>query len=637
MENNIPTNLHQRPNPPETGVPEVSKPGLGRSEKGADTQQINRVRKIYEEAFPTLKEGEIVKGKIIRCTEDSVFIDLGLKSEAVVPINEFSPTDVLSEGNDVLVYLEALEGIDGLPIISKKKADALIAWTEIENKAQSQDIITAKVIKKVTGGLLVEVFGQEAFLPGSQIELKPVYNPDEYIGKLLEVKIISVNPKKRNIVVSRRKILEEKLDEARRRVFSTIKVGDIVEGTVTNLTDFGAFVDIDGVPALLHISDMSWDRITNPAEVLKKGDHIKIKVLTVNPENYRITVGLKQLTKHPWEEIEQRYPIGSKVKGKVTTIAEYGVLVELEKNLEGFIHTSELSWNKSIQHPSQLLKVGDEVEAMVLAVDRELRRISLGLKQTTPDPWSTIEERFQIGEKITGRITALKPFGAFVEIEPGIEGLIRNNDLSWTKRVRHPGEIVKKNQKIEAIILDIDKENRQIALGLKQTKEDPFYRLSKEYKPGDQISARIVDISKTGIIVNLPYGIEGYVPKTQLIEKLGKKDSKYQIGNSLDLKITRIDFENRRIGLSEKALAILEEVATDREVPSEEAVQSLVTEKTSRRRPKEEDFPKRDEVKFTFEDHLPPDDLELKLRKKRKSKHKKEENSTKTSEFEEMN
>ncbi len=547
-------------------------------------------------------------------------------------LSEFSPTDVINEGDDVLVYLEALEGIDGLPIISKKKADALIAWKEIESKAQSQDIITAKVIKKVTGGLLVEVFGQEAFLPGSQIELKPVYNPDEYIGKSLEVKIISVNPKKRNIIVSRRKILEEKLEEARKRVFSTIKVGDIVECTVTNLTDFGAFVDIDGVSALLHISDMSWDRVTKPSEILKKDDRIKVKVLTVNPENYRITVGLKQLTKHPWEEIEQRYPIGSRVKGKVTTIAEYGVLVELEKNLEGFIHTSELSWNKSIQHPAQLLKVGDEVEAMVLAVDRDLRRISLGLKQTTPDPWSTIEERFQIGEKVTGRVTGLKPFGAFVEIEPGIEGLIRNNDLSWTKRVRHPGEIVKKNQKIEAIILDIDKENRQIALGLKQTKEDPFYRLSKEYKPGDQISARIVDVSKTGIIVNLPYGIEGFVPKAQLTEKLGKKDSKYQIGNQIDLKIMRIDFENRRIGLSEKALAISEE-ESKREMPIEEIARA---EKPSRRK-KEEDFPKREEIKFTFEDHLPPEEIELKPRKKRKPKHKKDEDQIEPTEFEKTN
>lgn len=620
MENNIPTNSNFEPNLPETG----------KSGKGVQTTQKNRIKKIYEDAFPTLKEGDIVKGKVIRCTQDLVFIDLGLKSEAVLALSEFSSNDVLNEGEDILVYLEALEGIDGLPVISKKKADALIAWIEIENKVQSQEIIDAKVIKKIPGGFLVEVLGQEAFLPGSQIDLKPIYNPDEYVGKSLEVKILSINPKKRSIVVSRRKILEERLEEARKRVFSTIKVGDIVEGTVTNLTDFGAFIDIDGVSALLHISDMSWDRITKPAEILKKSDRIKVKVLTVIPENYRITVGLKQLTRHPWEEIEERYPIGSRVKGKVTTIAEYGVLVELEKNLEGFIHTSELSWNKSIQHPSQLLKVGDEVEAMVLAVDRDLRRISLGLKQTTPDPWSTIEEHFQIGDKVIGRITALKPFGAFVEIEPGIEGLIRNIDLSWTKRVRHPGEIVKKNQKIEAIILDIDKENRQIALGLKQTKEDPFYRLSKEYKPNDQITARIVDITKTGIVVNLPYGIEGFVPKPQLLEKLGKKDSKYQIGNELDLKIIRIDFENRRIGLSEKALAVSQEVQAESEISSEKAP---VTEKVGRRRIKEEDFVKREDVKFTFEDHLPPEDLDLKLSPKRKRKRKKEQDFSKDSEY----
>lgn len=587
-----------------------------KSEKGASLQ------KIYEQAFPDLNPGDVIKGKIVRSLANGVIIDLGLKSEAFLPLDEFAADEQIFEGREIDVLLESLENKEGVPIISKKKAEFQIAWDVFEEKSKSNEPLPAKVIKKVKGGLIVQILTQEAFLPGSQIDVKPIFNFDAMLGQSFEVRIISINPSKHNIIVSRRVLLEEKINEARNRVFSNIKVGDIIEGTVSSLADFGAFIDIDGVDALLHISDLSWDRVVHPNEVVNIGDKIQVKILSLDPETFRITVGRKQLEKHPWEEIENKYSIGSRIQGTVTALAEYGAFVELEKNIEGLIHISEMSWNRSIHHPSQILKVGDTVETVVLNIDRDNRRISLGLKQTLPDPWSVIEETHQIGQKVEGRVTTLKNFGAFVELEPGIEGLIRNQDLSWTKRIHHPREVVKKNQRVEAMILDIDKENRQLALGLKQTQEDPFYTLSTEFKVGDTIQGRIVEVVRVGIVVSLPHDIEGFVPKSQLFYKLEKSDeppaegqeqipSKYQIGEQVELKITFIDYDQRKVGLSEKALYA--------PVPSLEPVESNVepaarVEKPAPRRKTRRKFVEQEMqeeemrqniAKFTFEDHLP--------------------------------
>jgi len=588
------------------------------------------LKKIYDDAFPELNAGDIVKGRIVRIVANGVIVDLGLKSEAFLPLDEFSSSDELQEGKEINVLLESIENKEGVPTISKKKADFQIAWNAFEEKLKTAESIPVKVLKKVKGGLMVEIMSQEAFLPGSQIDTKPVFNFDNLIGQTFDVRILSLNPSKKNIVVSRRIILEEKINEARERVFSTIKTGDVVEGKVSSIADFGVFVDIDGVDALLHISDLSWDRVVHPKEVINVGDKISVKILKADPASFRMTVGRKQLEKHPWEEVEKKYSIGTRVTGKVISLAEYGAFIELEPNIEGLIHVSEMSWTKMVHHPSQILRVGDSVDVVILNVDRDSRKISLGLKQATPDPWSVIEERFQVGQKVYCYVTALKNFGAFAEIEQGIEGLIRNQDLSWTKRVRHPREVVKKNQKIEAIILEIDKENRQMALGLKQTKEDPFYRLSTEYKVGDEIKGRIVDYARLGVIVSLPHNIEGYVPRTQLINKLVKKEeetetpastNKYQIGDEIDLKITYIDFEMRRIGLSEKALLSMEAVKEFEEVESTEAPPTKVKTRRPRRKPISEREEMSEEemraggVKFTFEDHL---DEESTLRHKRK-------------------
>ncbi|MEO0084936.1 MAG: 30S ribosomal protein S1 [candidate division WOR-3 bacterium] len=552
------------------------------------------LKDIYAQSFPTIKEGEIIKGKIIRKLENVVLVDMGLKSEGILPIEEFKNDEEIVEGKEVLVYLEALEDKEGFPVISKKKADFQLAWETIQQKAQSSEGVLATVRKKVKGGLAVEVLGLDAFLPGSHVDIRPVSNLDSLIGQTFEVKIISVNWMKKNIVVSRRMLLEEQAKKARAEALARIKVGDVVEGTVKTITEFGAFLDLGGIDALLHISDLAWNKVVHPKEFVNVGEKIKVKVLSADPETGRVTVGRKQLTPHPWDGIEEKYPIGSRVKGVVTTLAEYGAFVELEKGVEGLIHVSEMSWTKMIHHPSQILKIGDTVETVVLSIDKENRRISLGLKQTTPDPWSLIDEKYRVGQKVTGRIKSLKEFGAFVEIEEGIEGLIHNNDLSWTKKVKHPREVVRKDQKVETIILEIDKENRRIALGLKQTKEDPFYRFSKEYKEGDVVKARIIDLPKPGIVVNLPYGIEGFVPISQLARGAKKTKDKYKIGEEIELAITKIDLENRRIGLSEKALY----------KPSEEELAEAGKPKRRGRRKAVEVEPQKEIDRFTLEDHL---------------------------------
>jgi len=538
---------------------------------------------VYDISFPSFKEGEIVFGTIVKRLSNAVLVDIGLKAEGILPLDEFRNPDEAVEGAKVQVCIEALEDKDGFPVISKKKADFQLAWETIKEKSESSESVKATVLRRVKGGLAVDVLGLDAFLPGSQVDLRPVPNLDELVGKELEVKILTVNWHKKNIVVSRRALLEERQDALRREILSRLQVGDIIEGTVKTITEFGAFINIGGIDALLHISDLAWIKVVHPSEVVQIGDRLKVKVLSADPNTGRITVGLKQLTSHPWEKVEEKYPIGSRVRGRVTTLAEYGAFVELEKGIEGLIHISEMSWTKSIHHPAQILSVDQEIEAVVLNIDKENRRISLGLKQTMPDPWSLIDERYSVGQRVTGRVKSLKEFGAFVEIAEGMEGLIHNADISWTKRVKHARDELRKGQLVETIILEIDKENRRISLGLKQTQEDPFYKLSQELKTGDVIKARIIDIPKPGLVVALNYGIEGFVPSSQLLKAGKRLKENYQIGDELELKVLRIDLDNRRVTLSERALHPQHEreQKTEEEIPEE--------------RPPD---------KFTLEDHL---------------------------------
>ncbi len=575
----------------------------------SDDNRATKPADIYADSFPSLRPGEIVTGRVVKKLPGVVLVDIGLKAEGVLDAGEFRNFDAVAEGDEVKVFLEALEDRDGFPVISKKKADFQLGWEMIKQKSESSEGVPATVIKRVKGGLAVEILGLDAFLPGSQVDLRPVPNLDELVGRQLEVKILSVNFYKKNIVVSRRLLLEERQEQVRREVFSRLQVGDVIEGTVKTITDFGAFIDIGGIDALLHISDLSWTKVVHPTEVVQVGDKLNVKVLSADAASGRITVGLKQLSPHPWERVEEKYPVGSRVRGRVTTLAEYGAFVELEKGVEGLIHISEMSWTKSVYHPSQIVKVDEEVETVVLSIDKENRRISLGLKQTMPDPWSLVDEKYFVGQRVTGKVRALKDFGAFVEIEEGIEGLIHNADISWTKRIKHPREELKKGQEVETIILGIDKENRRITLGLKQTQEDPFYTISRELKEGDVVRARIVDLPKPGVVVQLNYGIEGFVPLSHLARGGKKAKEKYVIGEELELKVIRVDMEHRRIALSERALQAAEEPA------AEESPQPVEPEAGPRRRGRDRDRRAREAEeermhedaaldKFTLEDHL---------------------------------
>ena len=570
--------------------------GPGFSSSSGATASERPTAEMYANSFPSLRPGEIVTGRIIKRLPNAALVDIGLKAEGVLLLDEFRNPDDAREGREVKVYLDALEDRDGFPVISKKKADFQLAWETIKQKSESAEGVPATVIKRVKGGLAVEILGLDAFLPGSQVDLRPVPNLDDLINKQLEVKILSVNWSKKNIVVSRRLLLEERQDQIRREVFSRLTVGDVIDGMVRTITDFGAFVDIGGVDALLHISDLAWNKVVHPTEVVEVGDKLKVKVLSADPNTGRITVGLKQLSPHPWERVEEKYPIGSRIRGHVTTLAEYGAFVELEKGIEGLIHISEMSWTKSIHHPSQILQVDDDIEAVVLNIDKENRRISLGLKQTLPDPWSLIEEKYHAGQKVEGKVRALKDFGAFVEIEEGIEGLIHNADMSWTKKIKHPREELKKGQRVETIILGIDQENRRITLGLKQTQEDPFYSLSRELREGDVVKAMILDLPKPGAVVSLAHGIEGFVPISQLIRGGKKAKDKYNIGEELELKVIRVDAEHRRIALSERALHPEMEFEPAEQEPQHERRESRQRERF-REREEETD-------RFTLEDHL---------------------------------
>lgn len=540
---------------------------------------------LYDQYSFTPREGEIIKGKIIKKLDDTVLIDLGLKSEGLLPSNEFK-TGEIEPGSEVWVYLESIENADGVPVISKKKADFQLAWEKIKRIYETGETVEVRVIKKIKGGFLVDLLGVDAFLPGSQLDVKPHPVADDIIGKSFEARIIKLNWLRKNIVVSRRIIIEEQNRRIKEKVFSQLNIGDVIEATVKNITDFGAFVDVGGIDALLHITDISWGKVSHPSEKLKVNDKVKVKILTLDADTERIAVGIKQLTPHPWEGIETRYPIGSKVRGKVTSILDYGIFVQLEKDIEGLVHISEMSWNKNIKHPSQLVEIGDYVEAVVLNIDRENRRISLGTKQTKPDPWAVIDEKYKIGDIAKVKVKTLKDYGAFVELNEGIEGLIHISDFSWVKKIRHPRELVKKGQKIDAMIMKIDKENRKLALSLKHLKEDPFVNLSEKLKIGDKIRCKVVDLPAQGIRVEITEGYEEFIPISQLVRRKGKKTKdNYKMGEEINVVVRKIEPENRRVLLSERAFY---------DIPKKEKPKP---------KPKSKAQPKKKKVdKITFED-----------------------------------
>jgi small subunit ribosomal protein S1 len=527
-----------------------------RAESGAEytAQQDEEGRdllNLYDSSLAGLEEGKIVKGKVLRITDTDVFVDINFKSEGIIPISEFKDPGEISEGAELEIFLEEIEDNDGQIILSKQRADFIKVWEKINDSFTKGELVPGRLVKKIKGGVVVDLFGIDAFLPGSQIDLRQIPDIDNLVGRTMEVKIIKVNKNRRNIVVSRRVVLEEERSELREKIINTLSKGQVRKGIVKNITDFGAFIDLGGVDGLLHITDMSWGRVNHPSELVALGEEVEVKILDFDDGKTRISLGMKQLTDHPWKDIEQKYPESHKVRGKIVNITDYGAFMELEEGIEGLIHISEMSWTRHIKHPSKIVEIGEVVEAVVLKVDKENEKISLGLKQIEPDPWEKLEEEFPIDSRVKGKIRNLAAFGAFVEIREGIDGLIHISDMSWTKKVNHPGEFVKKGDTVEAVLLDIDKGKRRISLGLKQLTPDPWPELEKEYGVGQNTNGKIVRLMDRGIIVELPKKVEGFVPISQLGQPGIKKPSDhFKIGDDIPLGVTEFDRENKKISLS---------------------------------------------------------------------------------------
>jgi len=518
------------------------------------SDEFQRMLDMYEQTLRDIKEGEIVTGTVLGVTRDDVIVDVGFKSEGIIPISEFTPPVNVQVGEKIDVFLDAIENNDGQLVLSKQKADFLRVWDAIKESHDAGESVEGKIVRRIKGGMVVDLFGVDAFLPGSQIALRQIPDFDALIGKNMELKIIKINKSRRNIVVSRRVVLEEQREELREQLLKEVEPGQVRKGVIKNITDFGVFIDLGGVDGLLHITDMSWGRISHPSEIVQLGQEIDVKILDFDKSNNRISLGLKQLTPYPWEKVEEKFPVGSRVKGRVVSITDYGAFVELEKGIEGLIHISEMSWTQHIKHPSKLINVNDIVEAVVLSIDKENEKISLGLKQLAPDPWETLDLRYPIGMRVSGKVRNLTTFGAFVEIEDGIDGLVHISDMSWTKRIQHPSEVMKKGDTIDVAILSIDKENRRISLGHKQVKQDPWPELEFQYAVNTETMGTIARLLDRGVIVNLPSDVEGFVPANQL----GKTDIKkpaeaFSEGDEIPLRVIEFDSNNRRIVLSVNA------------------------------------------------------------------------------------
>lgn len=519
-----------------------------------DNYSQEQMEKLLAASYIAPREGDIVKATIIKRTSNGVLLNLGLKAEGFLSIEEFSNPDDAVEGHEICVFLEAYENRDGFPVISKRKADFQLAWDKIRHLYENGALAQAMIRKRIKGGFAVDLLGVEAFLPSSQVEFKSQSGADALIGQSVGVKIVKINMMRKNIVVSRKIAVEEEQDKIRKKIFTKMRVGDIIDGTIRNLTDYGAFIDIGGIDALLHISDIAWTKVARPGDVLKSGDKIKVKVLVMDKSSGRIAVGLKQLTPHPFEALEKKYPIGSKIKGRVTNILDYGAFVEIEKDIEGFVHISEMSWNKDVNEPSSITKVGDVVEAVILSLDPDEKKIYLGMKQSRPDPWSVIEDEYKIDQRVTVKVTNLKDFGAFVRLPNGVEGLIHINDFFWDKKVKKASDYLKKGQKIEAVIRSIDRKNRKISLSIKHTKEDPFTTFVEKFVEGAKIPGKVSDILPKGLRVIIEGGIEEFIPSNYLSRRGKKPKDLYQLGEELELIIKKINPKLRRIILSEKEL-----------------------------------------------------------------------------------
>ncbi|HVP06371.1 MAG TPA: 30S ribosomal protein S1 [Candidatus Acidoferrum sp.] len=516
-----------------------------------DKAEYDAMVEMYDSTIKDIKEGEIVRGRILGVTMSDVIVDVGFKSEGIIPIGEFPPPMNIKVGDPIDVYLEQIEDSNGALILSKQKADFMRVWDRIRDVHDSGETIQGRIARRIKGGVVVDIMGVDAFLPGSQISLRQVPDFDALINQMIDVKIIKLNKSRRNIVVSRRVVLEEEREAMRSTLLKEIQVGQIRQGVVKNITDFGVFIDLGGVDGLLHITDMSWGRIRHPSEMVSLGDKIDVKILDFDDKTSRISLGLKQMTPYPWENVEEKYPIGKKVTGRVVSITDYGAFVELEKGIEGLIHISEMSWTQHIKHPSKIMNVNDKVDAVVLSVDKENEKISLGIKQMEPDPWLTIENKYPIGRIVSGKVRNLTAFGAFVELEEGIDGLVHISDMSWTKRIQHPSEVMKKGDRVDVKVLKIDHENRRISLGYKQLTEDPWPDMAKRFTNGAECLGTVTKVLDRGVVVDLGDAVEGFVPAAQLAGKdLTDPTGVFREGEQIPLVVIEFDRNQHKVILS---------------------------------------------------------------------------------------
>ena len=499
------------------------------------------------------REGSIVKGHILEKRPKEFLIDIGYKSEGVVSASEFDNPEEIQVGDEVEVLLERLENDQGMVILSRLKASQRQNWSKIVKLFEAEGIIKGRVKSVVKGGLIVNV-GVEAFLPASQVDINPPKDLTQFVGNTYDFKIVKLNEDRKNVVLSRRELIEAERSERRQQFLGTMSAGDKVEGTVKNITDFGAFLDLDGIDGLLHITDMSWARLTHPSEAVKPGDRLTVVVLEINKDKERISLGLKQLQSNPWDRLEERFPIGQKIKGKVTNLMPYGAFVQIEEGIEGLIHVSELSWIKRITRPSDVLTLGQDIEAVVLGVNKEDQKISLGVRQLEPNPWDEIEQRYVIGKQVRGQVRNMTAYGAFVELEEGIDGMVHVSDLSWTKKINHPSEVLKKGDEVDAIVIDIDKANQRISLGVKQLETDPWKEIEGKFKVGDVVKGTVSKIANFGAFVELPGDIDGLVHISQISEdRVEKVKDVLKVGQEVEARVIKIDKTERRLGLSIKA------------------------------------------------------------------------------------
>ncbi len=521
-------------------------------------EELKTLAKLYSESFYDIKEGEIITGKIVGIFGDNVVVDVGFKSDGTISKQEFNATEEIKIGNKVDIVIESVEDEDGNLVLSKKRADFLKVWDRILKAHENDEIIPGKILKRIKGGMVVDLNGIEAFLPGSQIDIRPVRDFDAFVGQTMDFKIVKVNIPTENIVVSHKVLIEETIADQRKEILDSLEKGQILEGIVKAITDFGVFVDLGGVDGLVHITDLSWGRINHPSEIVKLDEKIKVVVTDFDKEKKRISLSLKQLQPHPWENIDNVYKVGDKVSGRVVSLTDYGAFIEIEKGIEGLIHISEMSWTQHISHPSQFVSMGQIVEAVILSLDKDEKKISLGMKQLTPDPWQELLKKYPVGSKHTGIARNLTNFGVFVELEPGIDGLVHISDLSWTKKIRHPGEVVKKGEEIEVVVLSVDTEQRKISLGHKQINDNPWDNFEKEYAAGKKTEGKVVRIIEKGLIAELPLGVDGFIPATQLSpNKIKNLSYCFPVETKLELVVLEFDKENKKIVLS--ALAVVKE------------------------------------------------------------------------------